>query len=86
MTNYDDITHFRNFTIQCEKWKEKHDDVFLIDFRIKKYDLLMIQKLWRNVCVFTFYNSFNINFYLLYENSRNVKICFYVNIRLHVDH
>ncbi len=58
----------------------------LIDSRIKKYDLLTIQKSWNNVCVFTFYNSFNIDFHLLYENSRNVKICFYVNIRLHVDH
>ncbi len=59
---------------------------FLIDFRIKKYDLLTIQKSWRNVCVSTFYNSFNIDFHLLYEDTNNVKICFYVNTRLHVDH
>jgi hypothetical protein len=59
---------------------------FLIDSRTKKYDLLTIQKSWRNVCVSTSYNSFNIDFHLLYENSRNVKTCFYVNIRLHIDH
>jgi hypothetical protein len=58
----------------------------LIDSRIKNYDLLTIQKSWRNVCVLTFYNSFNIDFHLLYENIENVKIYFYVNIRLHVNH
>jgi hypothetical protein len=58
----------------------------LIDSRIKKYDLLTIQKSWRNVCVLTSYNSFNIDFHLLYEDTKNVKTCFYVNIRLHVDH
>ncbi len=59
---------------------------FLIDSRIKEYDLLTIQKSWRNVCVSTFYNSFNIDFHLFYEDTSNVKICFYVNTRLHVDH
>jgi hypothetical protein len=58
----------------------------LIDFRIKEYVLLMIQKSWRNACVSTFYNSFNIDFHLFYEETKNVKICFYVNTRLHVDH
>jgi hypothetical protein len=59
---------------------------FLIDSRIKEYDLLIIQKSWFNVCVSTFYNSFNIDFHLFYEDTKNVKTCFYVNIRLHVDH
>ncbi len=59
---------------------------FLIDSRIKKYDLLTIQKSWHKVCVSTFYNSFNIDFYLLYEDIENVKICFYVNTRIHIDH
>ncbi len=58
----------------------------LIDSRIKNYDLLTIQKSWCNVCVSTFYNSFNIDFHLLYKNIENVKICFYVNTRLHVNH
>jgi hypothetical protein len=58
----------------------------LIDSRIKEYDLLTIQKSWRNACVSTSYNSFNIDFYLLYEDTKNVRTCFYVNTRLHVDH
>ncbi len=59
---------------------------FLIDSRIKEYNLLTIQKSWFNACVSTFYNSFNIDIHLLYENTENVKICFYVNTHLHVDY
>jgi hypothetical protein len=59
---------------------------FLIDSRIKKDDLLTIQKFWRNVCVSTSYNWFNIDFHLLYKNIENMKTCFYINIRLHVNH
>jgi ribosomal protein L31E len=58
----------------------------LIDSRIRKYDLLIIRKFWRNVCVSTSYNSFNIDFHLLYQKSRNVRTCFYVNFRLNVNH
>jgi hypothetical protein len=58
----------------------------LIDSKIRKYDLLIIQKLWRNVCVSTSYNSFNIDFHLLYQKSKNVRICFYVNFKLNVNH
>ncbi len=67
---------------------EKKDTMMslLINSRIKEYDLLMIQKSWRNVCVSTFYNSFNIDFHLFYKDKKNVKTCFYVNTRLHVDH
>ncbi len=59
---------------------------FLINSRMKEYDLLTIQKSWRNACVSTFYNSFNIDFHLFYEDTKNVRTCFYVNIRLHVDY
>jgi hypothetical protein len=58
----------------------------LIDSRIEKYDLLIIQKLWRNVCVSMSYNSFNIDFHLLYQKSKNVRTCFYVNFKLNVNH
>jgi hypothetical protein len=74
--------------LQYNVRNDKEDTMmsFLIDSRIKEYDLLTIQKSWRNVCVSTSYNSFNIDFHLLYENSKNVRTCFYVNIRLHIDH
>ncbi len=59
---------------------------FLIDLRIENYDLLIIQKSWRNVCVFTSYNSFNIDFHLLYQKLRNVRTCFYINFSLNVNY
>ncbi len=34
----------------------------------------------------TSYNSFNIDFHLLYQESKNVRTCFYVNIKLNVNH
>ncbi len=58
----------------------------LINSRIEEYDLLIIQKSWFNVCISTSYNSFNIDFYLLYQKSKNVRTCFYVNIKLNVNH
>jgi hypothetical protein len=83
------IKHFYTFAIlQYNVRNEKKNTMMslLIDSRIKEYDLLTIQKSWRYVCVSTFYNSFNIDFHLFYEDTKNVKTCFYVNIRLHVDH
>ncbi len=81
-------TQFIFTILQYNVKNEKKDTMmsFLINSRIKKYDLLTIQKSWHNACVSTFYNSFNIDFHLFYENTKNVKICFYVNIWLHVDH
>jgi hypothetical protein len=81
-------TQFIFTILQYNVKNEKKDTMmsFLINSRIKKYDLLTIQKSWHNACVSTFYNSFNIDFHLFYENTKNVKICFYVNFRLHVDH
>jgi hypothetical protein len=76
------------FILQYNVRNEKNDTMIflLIDSRIEEYDLLIIQKLWRNVCVSTSYNSFNIDFHLLYQKSKNVRTCFYVNFRLNVNH
>jgi hypothetical protein len=57
----------------------------LIDSKIKKYDILTIQKSWRNVCVLTSYNSFIIDFHLTYDQENNVRVCFYINVKLNVD-
>jgi hypothetical protein len=76
------------FILQYNVRNEKNDTMIslLIDSRIEEYDLLIIQKSKRNVCVSTLYNSFNIDIHLLYEKSRNVRTCFYVNFRLNVNH
>jgi hypothetical protein len=55
---------------------------WLIDSIVKQYDVLIIQKLWRNFCVSTSYNLFNIDFHLTYHDVDDVRICFYVNTKL----
>jgi hypothetical protein len=57
----------------------------LTNSQIRKYDILTIQKFWRNVCVSTSYNSFSTDFHFLYEMKEKVRICFYVNIKLNVN-
>jgi hypothetical protein len=57
----------------------------LTNSQIRKYDILTIQKLWRNVCVSTSYNSFLIDFHFLYEMKENVRVCFYINTKLNVN-
>ncbi len=47
--------------------------------------MLIIQEFWRNACVSTSYNSFNIDFCLTYHNDDDVRICFYVNTKLDVN-
>jgi hypothetical protein len=76
------------FILQYNVRNEKNDTMifFLIDSKVEEYDLLIIQKFWRNVCVSTSYNTFNIDFHLLYQKSKNVRTCFYVNFRLNVNH
>jgi hypothetical protein len=57
----------------------------LIDSKIKKYDILTIQKSWRNVYVLTSYNLFTIDFHLTYDQENNVRVCFYINVKLNVN-
>jgi hypothetical protein len=57
----------------------------LIDSIIQQFDVLIIQKFWRNACVSTSYNSFNIDCHLTYHDESDVRICFYVNTKLDVN-
>jgi hypothetical protein len=57
----------------------------LINSIVRWYDVLIIQKFWRNVCVLTLYNLFNIDFHLTYQNDDDVRICFYINTELDVN-
>ncbi len=47
--------------------------------------MLIIRKFWRNACVLTSYNSFNIDFYLIYHDENDVRICFYINTKFDVN-
>ncbi len=57
----------------------------LIDSAVQQFDVLIIQKFWRNAYVSTSYNSFNIDFHLTYHRESDVRICFYVNTKLDVN-
>jgi hypothetical protein len=57
----------------------------LIDSIVRQFDVLVIQEFWRNACVSTSYNSFNIDFHLTYHSDDDVRICFYVNTKLDVN-
>jgi hypothetical protein len=57
----------------------------LANSKIRDYDILTIQNFWRNACVFTSYNSFIVDFHLAYEKKDDVRICFYINVRLNVN-
>ncbi len=57
----------------------------LIDSIVQQFDVLIIQKFWRNACVSTSYNSFNIDFHLIYHDENDVRICFYVNTKFDVN-
>jgi hypothetical protein len=57
----------------------------LTDSKIRKYNILTIQKSWRNACVSTSYNLFTIDFHLTYDQESNVRVCFYINVKLNID-
>jgi hypothetical protein len=59
--------------------------LFFVDLIVQQFNVLIIQKFWQNVCVLTLYNSFNIDFHLIYRDESDVQICFYINIKFDVN-
>ncbi len=57
----------------------------LINSTMQQFDVLIIQKFWRKICVSTSYNSFNIDFFLTYHEENDVRTCFYVNTKFDVN-
>ena len=49
---------------------------------IKNYDVLIIQKSWKNFKIITFLNASRFGFYLMYKLNVNIKICFYINQKI----
>ena len=54
----------------------------LADPRILQYDVLAIQKSWRNAHVSTTYNSSRSGFHLAYKSGGDTRVCFYINSRI----
>ena len=57
----------------------------LKDKKIQEYDILTIQKSWRNFIVFTFYNFSRSNYYLAYNTEKKTKVYFYISKRLNTN-
>ncbi len=81
------MTQSSLFILQYNVRNNKDDIMIfmLANSKIRDYDILTIQELWRNACVFTSYNSFIVDFHLTYEKTDDVKICFYINVKLNVN-
>jgi hypothetical protein len=54
----------------------------LVDNRIKNFDIIAIQKFWRNFFDSTTLSSSQNDFYLLYRSRENTKVCFYINEKI----
>jgi hypothetical protein len=81
------MTQSSLFILQYNLWNNKDDIMIfmLANSKIRDYDILTIQKFWRNACVFTSYNSFIVDFHLTYDEKNDVKVCFYINVKLNVN-
>jgi hypothetical protein len=81
------MTQSSLFILQYNVWNSKDDIMIfmLANSKIQNYDILTIQEFWHNACVFTSYNSLIVDFHLTYEKKNDVKICFYINVKLNVN-
>jgi hypothetical protein len=57
----------------------------LIDDNIQNFDVIVIQKSWRNFFVSITLSFNQSDFYLFYKFDENTKICFYVNDKLNMN-
>jgi hypothetical protein len=75
------------FILQYNVRNNKNDIMIfmLANSKIREYDILTIQKFWRNACVFTSYNLFIVDFHLTYDEKDDVKVYFYINVKLNVN-
>jgi hypothetical protein len=54
----------------------------LIDLNTQDYDIIAIQKSWRNLFVSTSLSSYQCDFHLLYRFDDDTQMCFYVNDKI----
>jgi hypothetical protein len=57
----------------------------LADKNIQNYDVIAIQKFWRNLFASISLNSSQSDFHLLYRLKDDIKICFYVNDQINIE-
>jgi hypothetical protein len=54
----------------------------LVDNKIKNFDIIVIQKFWRNLFDLTTLSSSQNDFHLLYRSRENTRVCFYINEKI----
>lgn len=64
------------------KGKDRTMVSLLEDPRIQDYDILAIQKPWRNTYVPTSYNPNNSGFHLAFSPEKDTRVCLYINNRI----
>ncbi len=57
----------------------------LVDKNIQDYDVIAIQKFWRNFFASISLSSSQNDFHLLYKSKNDIKICFYVNDQINIE-
>jgi hypothetical protein len=57
----------------------------LVDKVIQDYDVIVIQKLWRNSFASISLSNNQNDFHLLYKSKNDIKICFYVNDQINIE-
>jgi hypothetical protein len=57
----------------------------LADSNIQNYDIIVIQKSWRNFFDSNTLNSYQSNFHFLYKSRDDTRMCFYINDKINLD-
>jgi hypothetical protein len=57
----------------------------LVDKNIQDYDVIAIQKSWRNLFASISLSSSQNDFHLLYRSKDDIRICFYVNDQINIE-
>jgi hypothetical protein len=57
----------------------------LVNKNIQDYDIIAIQKFWRNSFASILLNSNQNDFHLSYKSKDDIKICFYVNDQINIE-
>jgi hypothetical protein len=66
--------------------EKMHTMIFLlIDDNIQNFDVIIIQKSWRNFFVSITLSFNQSDFHLFYKLDENTRICFYVNDKLNMN-
>ena len=78
------LNYKKKFYLNILQYNVKNDKTINMIFlfynsRLRQFDILIIQKLWKNSKMMTLLNSIKSDFHLLYKLKIDIKICFYIN-------